>query len=37
MAKNYGKKVEELSKNENLKNYLEEGIKSENCISALLI
>lgn len=32
MAKNYGKKVEELSKNENLKNYLEEGIKSEKSI-----
>ena len=29
MAKSYGKDVEELSKNENLKNYLAEGIKSE--------
>ena len=36
MAKNYGKKVEELSKNENLKNYLEEGIKSEKALEFIV-
>lgn len=36
MAKNYGKKVEELSENENLKNYLEEGIKSEKALEFIV-
>ena len=36
MAKNYGKKVDELSKNENLKNYLEEGIKSEKALEFIV-
>ena len=36
MAKNYGKKVEELSDNENLKKYLEEGIKSEKALEFIV-
>ena len=36
MAKNYGKKVEELSENENLKNYLTEGIKSEKALEFIV-
>ena len=32
MAKNYGKKVEEINENENLKNYIKEGIESEKTI-----
>ena len=36
MAKNYGKDVEELSKNENLKNYLAEGIKSEKALEFIV-
>ena len=36
MAKNYGKDVEELSKNENLKNYLEDGIKSEKALEFIV-
>ena len=36
MAKSYGKDVEELSKNENLKNYLEEGIKSEKALEFIV-
>ena len=36
MAKSYGKDVEELSKNENLKNYLEDGIKSEKALEFLV-
>ena len=36
MAKNYGKKVEELSENENLKKYLEEGIKSEKALEFIV-
>ena len=36
MANNYGKKVEELSENENLKNYLEEGIKSEKALEFIV-
>ena len=32
MAKNYGKKAEELSENESLKKYIEEGIKSEKAL-----
>ena len=36
MAKNYGKKVEELSENENLKNYLKEGIESEKALEFIV-
>ena len=36
MAKNYGKKVEELSENENLRKYLEEGIKSEKALEFIV-
>ena len=36
MAKNYGKKVEELNENENLKKYLEEGIKSEKALEFIV-
>ena len=36
MAKNYGKKVEELSENENLRKYLEEGIKSEKALDFIV-
>jgi len=36
MAKNYGKKVEELSENENLKKYLDEGIKSEKALAFIV-
>ena len=36
MAKNYGKKVEELSGNENLKKYLDEGIKSEKALAFIV-
>ena len=36
MAKSYGKDVEELSKNENLKNYLAEGIKSEKALDFIV-
>ena len=36
MAKNYGKTVEELSKNENLKNYLQDGIKSEKALEFIV-
>ena len=36
MAKNYGKKVEELSENENLKKYLSEGIKSEKALEFIV-
>ena len=36
MAKNYGKKVEELSENENLKKYLEDGIKSEKALEFIV-
>ena len=36
MAKNYGKKVEELSENENLKKYLSEGIKSEKALAFIV-
>ena len=36
MANNYGKKVEELSENENLKKYLEEGIKSEKALEFIV-
>lgn len=36
MAKNYGKKVEELSENENLKNYLKDGIKSEKALEFVI-
>ena len=32
MAKNYGKKVEEISDNENLKKYIKEGIESEKAL-----
>ena len=36
MAKNYGKKVEELSGNENLKKYLDEGIRSEKALAFIV-
>ena len=36
MANNYGKKVEELSGNENLKKYLSEGIKSEKALEFIV-
>ena len=36
MAKSYGKDVEELSKNENLKKYLEDGIKSEKALEFIV-
>ena len=36
MANNYGKKVEELSENENLKKYLSEGIKSEKALEFIV-
>ena len=36
MANNYGKKVEELSENENLKKYLDEGIKSEKALEFIV-
>lgn len=36
MANNYGKKVEELSENENLKKYLEDGIKSEKALEFIV-
>ena len=36
MAKSYGKDVEELSKNENLKEYLAEGIKSEKALEFIV-
>ncbi len=36
MANNYGKKAEELSENENLKKYIEEGIKSEKALEFIV-
>ena len=36
MAKSYGKDIEELEKNENLKKYIEEGIKTENAIKFIV-
>ena len=36
MAKTYGNKVEELSKNENLVSYVKESIKSENAIKFIV-
>ena len=36
MAKNYGKKVEEISENENLKKYLKEGIESEKTLEFIV-
>ena len=36
MAKNYGKKPEELQENKNLKNYIIEGIKNEKAIDFLI-
>ena len=36
MAKSYGKKVEEISDNENLKNYIEEGIETEKAIDYIV-
>ena len=36
MANNYGKKVEELSGNENLKKYLNDGIKSEKALEFIV-
>ena len=36
MANNYGKKVEELSENENLKKYLDEGIRSEKALAFIV-
>ena len=36
MAKNYGKKVEEINENENLKRYLKEGIESEKALEFIV-
>lgn len=36
MAKNYGRKPEELKENENLKKYIKDGIESEKAISFLI-
>lgn len=36
MAKNYGKKVEEINDNENLKDYIKEGIESEKAIDFIV-
>ena len=36
MAKNYGKKVEEINENESLKNYIKEGIESEKAIEFIV-
>ena len=36
MAKNYGKPADELKKNENIKNYIEQGIKSEKAVEFLV-
>lgn len=36
MAKNYGKKVEELKENDNLKEYIKEGIESEKAIEFIV-
>ena len=36
MAKNYGKKVEEIQDNEDLKNYIKEGIESEKAIDFIV-
>jgi hypothetical protein len=36
MAENYGKKEEELLKNEQLKNYLEENMKTEKAIKFIV-
>ena len=36
MAKNYGKKAEELEENENIKEYLKQGIKNEKAIEFLV-
>ena len=36
MAKNYGKTAEELEKNENIKDYIKQGIESEKAISVLV-
>ena len=36
MAKNYGKKVEEINDNENLKDYIKEGIETEKAIDFIV-
>ena len=36
MAKNYGKSEEELSKNENIKKYIKQGVESEKAIEFLV-
>ncbi|MNL72432.1 hypothetical protein D3C87_1977440 [compost metagenome] len=36
MATNYGKKVEEIEENENLKKYIKDGIESEKAIEILV-
>ena len=36
MAKNYGKTAEELKANENVKNYIKEGIESQEAIEFLV-
>ena len=36
MAKNYGKKPEELENNQNIKDYIEQGIKNEKAIDLLV-
>ena len=36
MAKNYGKKEEEIKDNENIRNYIKQGIESEKAINFLV-
>ena len=36
MAKNYGKKAEELENNENIKEYIKQGIENEKAINFLV-
>ena len=36
MAKNYGKSADELKENENLKNYIKEGIETEKAIEFIV-
>ncbi len=36
MAKNYGKKADELKQNENIKNYIKQGIESEKAVEFLV-
>ena len=36
MAKNYGKEAKDLEENENIKNYIKQGIESEKAINFLV-